>query len=118
MGAGDGTRWWECIGDVARGLRTIPTRSTGFSPHFVVFKQQPVLPLVPALRVSSTEDLEAVDPTSCADLAGVWGDLYRELASRQRRYDAGMLEQYQRRTDLATYDVRFIFSPGDNVLLR
>ena len=29
-----------------------------------------------------------------------------------------MLDQYARRTDLADYDVRFIFSPGDMVLLK
>ena len=38
LGACQEGRWWECFGDVARGLRVIPARSTGFSPHFVVFK--------------------------------------------------------------------------------
>ena len=34
------------MGDVARGLRAIPSISTGVSPHFLVFKQEPVLPMV------------------------------------------------------------------------
>ena len=53
LGACAGGRWWECLGDVARGLRAIPSRGTGYSPHFLVFKQEPVLPLVPALHAAT-----------------------------------------------------------------
>ena len=49
---------------------------------------------------------------------GIWDDLYEIVRARQKTYDAKMLEQYQRRSDLADYDVRFIFSPGDLVLLK
>ena len=92
LGACEGGRWWECLGDVARGLRTIPARSTGFSPHFVVFKQVPVLPLIPALRVTEEEGLAEVTPEACEALAGVWEELYRGVQSRQKAYDAKMLE--------------------------
>ena len=76
LGACEGGRWWECLGDVSRGLRVIPARSTGFSPHFVVFKQEPVLPLVAALRAMDEDELVEVGPDACEELAGVWGDLY------------------------------------------
>ncbi len=92
MGTCEGGRWWECLGDVARGLRTIPTRSTGFSPHFVVFKQTPVLPLVAALRVTGEDEWAEIGPEECGRLAGVWGDLYREVQARQKAYDRRMLE--------------------------
>ena len=118
MGACADGRWWECLGDVARGLRTIPARSTGFSPHFVVFKQPPVLPLVAALRVTGEDEWAEIGEEACGELAGVWEDLYQEVGRRQKAYDQRMLEQYQRRSDLADFDVRFIFSPGDMVLLR
>ena len=118
MGACEGGRWWECLGDVARGMRVIPARSTGFSPHFVVFKQPPVLPLVAELRVSGEDYVAEIGQEECAQLVGIWEDLYQEVRVRQRKYDAKMLEQYQQRSDLAEYDVRFIFSPGDMVLLK
>ena len=106
------------MGDISRGLRVIPARSTGFSPHFVVFKQAPVLPLVAELRANNEEDLAEVGPEECERLVGIWEDLYQEIRVRQKQYDSKMLEQYQRRADLADYDVRFIFSPGDMVLLK
>ena len=32
-------KWWEFLPDIARGLRLIPTRATGYSPYIIVFKQ-------------------------------------------------------------------------------
>ena len=84
MGACQGGRWWECLGDIARGLRVIPARGTGYSPHFVVFKQPPVLPLVAELRASQEEDIVEIGPEECARLEGVWEDLYREIRCRQK----------------------------------
>lgn len=52
------------------------------------------------------------------ELVGIWAPLYQEVQERQKAYDARMYEAYQRRTDLAKMDVRFIFSPGDRVLLK
>ena len=28
-----GGRWWEALPDIARAMRTTPTRATGLSPH-------------------------------------------------------------------------------------
>lgn len=33
-----GGRWWEVLGDVARAIRTLPTRTTKVSPYLLVFK--------------------------------------------------------------------------------
>lgn len=44
-------KWWEFLGDVARGLRVIPTRATGFAPFLLVFKQPPAVTLPAALHV-------------------------------------------------------------------
>ena len=82
------------MGDVARGLWTIPARSTGFSPHFVVFKQPPVLPLVAALRVTGEDEWAEIGEEACGELAGVWEDLYQKVSRRQKAYDQRMLEQY------------------------
>ena len=60
------------MGDVQRGLRVIPARSTGFSPHFVVFKQTPVLPLAAAMRVTEEDEFVEVGPKECEELVGVW----------------------------------------------
>ena len=37
---------------------------------------------------------------------------------RQLAYDKKMIQEYARRAKLAEYDVRYIFSPGDRVLLQ
>ena len=57
----------------------------------MVFKQAPVLPLVPALRVTEEEELAEISPNACHQLVGVWDDLYREVQRRQKAYDAKML---------------------------
>lgn len=44
--------------------------------------------------------------------------MHREVQVRHRAYDAAMKDAYLKRPDLAHFDVRFIFSPGDRVLLR
>lgn len=31
-------RWWEFLGDIARGLQIIPVRATGYAPYVLVFK--------------------------------------------------------------------------------
>ena len=77
-----------------------------------------MLPLVASLRALDADELAEAGPEDCEALVGVWGDLHNEVRTRQKAYDAKMLEQYERRSDLASFDVRFIFSPGDLVLLR
>lgn len=51
MAACPGGRWWEFIGDVARGIRVTPTLATGYSPFMLVYKQPPVLPLIPSITL-------------------------------------------------------------------
>ena len=41
-----------------------------------------------------------------------------EIAHRLSRGDADMVARYQSRSDLAPYDVRSIFRPGDQVLVN
>lgn len=49
---------------------------------------------------------------------GYWQYVFDKLAHRQNRYDSRMIREYARRADLARYDVRYLFSPGDRVLLK
>ena len=39
-------KWWEVLGDVARGLRMTPSRATGHSPYSLVFKCAAPLPVL------------------------------------------------------------------------
>lgn len=89
-----GGRWWEFLGDVARGLRAIPARATGYSPFFLVFKQNPTLPLVPQLHAADEEELIAQGDANLEELTGVWEALYREVRERQGGYDEGMVQAY------------------------
>ncbi len=52
------SRWWEIYPDVLRGMRSLPSRATGYSPHLLVFKTTPALPVVNAL---TPVDIEEVD---------------------------------------------------------
>ncbi len=38
-------QWYEALPDVIRGLRILPTTTTGFSPFQLTFKQEPTLPV-------------------------------------------------------------------------
>ena len=38
-------QWYEALPDVIRGLRILPTTTTGFSPFQLTFKQEPALPI-------------------------------------------------------------------------
>lgn len=71
-----------------------------------------------ALRAATEEEVTEAVPEEEERLQGVWEELYREVQVRHRAYDGAMREAYLRRPDLARFDVRFIFSPGDRVLLR
>lgn len=46
-----GGNWWDFLPDIARGLRVIPNRATGYAPFVLAFKQQPILTFPQALRV-------------------------------------------------------------------
>jgi hypothetical protein len=40
----EGVHWWDILPEVARGLRHLPHKATGFSPHVIVFGQQHAFP--------------------------------------------------------------------------
>ena len=50
-------KWWEIIPDIAWALRTIPTRSTKYAPYTIVFKHQPILPMMDGLRALDIDSL-------------------------------------------------------------
>ncbi len=47
-----------------------------------------------------------------------WDQLLEVVRRRLEKRDEQMVREYLRRTDLATHDLRFAFSPGDRVILR
>ena len=49
--------WWNMLQDVARALRLLPVRASGFAPFVLAFKQLPQLPLEGALRAISVEEV-------------------------------------------------------------
>lgn len=109
------------LGDIARTIRILPAKSTGVSPYLLVFRQSPPLSLNEELRAFTVEELEASQETFETDIeyeVGIWLDMFTEIRERHRKYDASMVAQYLRRRDLAEQDIRFVFHPGDRVLLK
>ena len=49
---------------------------------------------------------------------GLWGDVLHEVRARHAKYDAKMIADYLRHADLNEKDLRFVFQPGDRVLLK
>ena len=47
-----------------------------------------------------------------------WESVCEEVANKQLTYDKKVQEEYMRRENLAEHDVRFIFEPGDPVLMK
>ena len=31
-------KWWEFLADIARGLRLLPVKASGYAPHVLVYK--------------------------------------------------------------------------------
>jgi hypothetical protein len=54
----EGSRWWENLPDVLRGMRCLNTRATGHSPYLLIFKQEPALPIANAIVAVDVEDLD------------------------------------------------------------
>ena len=111
-------KWWEVLGDVARSLRVLPTRALGYAPYVHVFK-------APAPLAIHNEVIQTTEPVSLEmaeeDLGatiGYWDEFFTALRQRQLAYDRKMAQEYLKRSDLARYDVRFIFKAGNLVLLR
>ena len=115
-----GGRWWEALADVVRGLNVIPVRATGLSPYTVVFKAPPRLAVCSEVQLAANAAQEGVEPPSeeLAAEVGHWQLALDDIVERQSRYDAKMIREYARRAKLADFDVRFLFRPGDRVLLK
>ena len=50
-----GGKWWEFLADIARSVRLLPAWATSTSPHVLVFKQYPEIPVEGHLRATSSE---------------------------------------------------------------
>ena len=106
------------LGDVARNLRVLPTRALGYAPYVHVFNASVLLAI-------HNEIIQTVEPVSLEmakeDLGatiGYWDEFFTALRQRQLAYDRKMAQEYLKRSDLARYDVCFVFKAGDLVLLR
>lgn len=53
----EGSKWWENLPDVLRGMRCLNTRATGISPYLIVFKSEPALPIANAIVATDVENL-------------------------------------------------------------
>lgn len=78
VGCPDGN-WWDFLADIARGLRIIPVRATGYAPFVLVYKQQPVVTLPAALRAFTEEELADGGDDHVEVLQGVWADIMAEV---------------------------------------
>lgn len=110
-------KWWEVFPDVIRGMRCLPNRATGYSPHLLVFKTAPILPIANALSEVTIEEIDDMG-VDMEHVVSYWQKVYEEVANRQKAYDSKMAEAYMRQRTLAEHDVRYIFNPGDKVLLK
>lgn len=68
-------RWWEVLPDIARGMRLLPKRSTGWAPFVLVFKQSPVYSVPLALEGSAVEDFVEDSEQWIAQLTAFWNEI-------------------------------------------
>lgn len=111
-------RWWEVLPDIARGMRVLPNRATGYAPFTLVFKQAHCMKLPLMIEADSVEQFIAGTPEYLDHLVHYWDTVYRDVQSRQQDYDKVMIKRYMKSKKLAEHDVRYIFKPGDYVLLK
>lgn len=52
-----GSKWWEFLPDIARAIRLVPMKATGYSPFVLVYKQVPKLPFPSALGQFEERDI-------------------------------------------------------------
>ena len=71
-----------------------------------------------ACRIEELEEDPAAQVAQIEQEVGVWREIFQEIKERHDQYDRKMVREYLRRQRLAEHDVRFLFSPGDKVLLR
>ena len=56
--------WWEFVPEVARACRCFAHPATKFSPHFLVFKCEPELPLPAHVRAVTAIDFAKTGETA------------------------------------------------------
>lgn len=98
---------------MVRGLRLLPVRATGYSPHVLVYKQVPLLPLPSVLRAMTVDEVAEWGPRHVEELMGIWAVVLDEVRSRLALTDERAKAQYMRRKGLDKVDVRFVFVEGD-----
>ena len=64
---------------MARGLRLLPIRATGFSPFVLVYKRLPQLPLPMALRAMMEEDVAEWGLEHVEGLVSIWEEILAEV---------------------------------------
>lgn len=70
------------------------------------------------LRAATEEEFIETAEADIEAEVGLWNEVFAEITERHQQYDRKMVDEYLRRNTLAEHDVRFVFSPGDKVLLR
>ena len=89
-----GGKWWEFLPDIARGLRLLPVRASGYAPYVLVFKQLPQLPIRGCLRGLSDEEVEEWGSAQVEEQVGIWAEIFEEVRRREGQYDANMIKGY------------------------
>ena len=77
--------------DVGRAARLIPARATGFSPHVLVYKQVPQLPMPSALGELDLDELASITEGQVGELTRSFRLLAEEIQTRQEVYDKKMV---------------------------
>ena len=108
-------QWPQVLPMILFAYRTIPHRTTGYSPAFVLFGREPKLPLAVLTKPSGPYSLE----TNCSDTKryveeqiDLLQKIFRTIRYRQDRSS----HQDADRRDTNRYEVKF--KPGDPVLLH
>lgn len=71
----EGSKWWENLPDVLRGMRCLNNRATGCSPYLLVFKSEPALPIANAIVAVDIEDLDD-DGIDLEETVKYWANMY------------------------------------------
>ena len=111
-----GGKWWEFLQDIARGLRLLPVRASGYAPYVLVFKQLPQLPIKGCLKGLSDAELEEWVPAQVEEQVGIWAEIFDEVRKCEGQYDNNMIKGYLQCKGIAKVDVYFCFAEGDQVL--
>jgi hypothetical protein len=119
VAAGAKFAWTDFVGDIAAGLRMLPTRN-GYSPFLLVFKQEPHWGAWGEHVGIGAPDVteEGVDEALLAQQLHWWEAVLALVRRRLTARDQAMVQEYLRRTDLAQEDLRYHLEPGDAVWVK